>query len=330
MDCTPYPRGQSLLLTSLLACIKRLPFVELVIPVLPFRTRVTHLMNGRSRYASHTCRTCKISRVRWSFPGSAQHATLASAARSSADFDVLYRQDFENPVGFVNDGGDVNISRNVNQLFGGQPAGFTFAQAFTVETLNIGGTAAHGVGFSDPDGRGGDYALGMLSSVQNDLLALAFDVGNYEFLNFRVDISSIDLSTFGGPFVPAVGAAPRFRFSLFDNPSGLAGLGSGAPLSFAEYVGTVAPNRFTFDWTNVVAGLSTAGNTNGKVLLQIDLLDGGYASMDNFVIAAARAINDVPEIDDPPSSVPEPATLPILVTAVLLMIAARRSRSYAQ
>lgn len=52
---------------------------------------------------------------------------------------VLYDQDFENPAGFVNNGGDVNIFRSVNTLYGNQPSGFTFAQAFTVETLLING-----------------------------------------------------------------------------------------------------------------------------------------------------------------------------------------------
>ena len=45
---------------------------------------------------------------------------------------TLYTQDFEHPVNFVNDGGDVNIFRTVNDLYSNQPAGFQFAQAFTV------------------------------------------------------------------------------------------------------------------------------------------------------------------------------------------------------
>ena len=121
--------------------------------------------------------------------------------------------DKKNPTGFVNDGGDVNIFRTVNQLYGNQPPGFTFAQANTVETLYINGTAAFGTGYSDPSGKGGNYALGMLSSRQNDLLGLAFDVGTFDYLNVRLAISSIDLSVFGGPFV-ASGAVPVFSFTL--------------------------------------------------------------------------------------------------------------------
>jgi len=234
---------------------------------------------------------------------------------------LLYSQNFESPVNFVNDGGDVNIFRTVNQLYGGQPAGFTFAQANTVETLLVGGTQAHGVGFDDPSGIAGSYTLGMLSSVENDRLGLSFDIGAFQFLNFRVDISSIDLSTFGGPFVPAAGAAPTFRFSLYDNPSGLPGLGAGAPLDFADVTGTVAPNKWTYDWTNSVVGLDATGNTNGNVTLLIDLLSGGYAGMDNFVIAASDIEGEVPPIPEP-----ETYALTLVGLGALAMVARRKKR----
>ena len=153
---------------------------------------------------------------------------------------LLYDQDFESPTGFVNDGGDVNIFRTVNQLYGNQPPGFTFAQAFTVETLLITGTQAFGTGYSDPSGIGGNYALGMLGTVQNDLLGLAFNVGSDDFLNYRLDISSIDLSVFSGPFNPVGGMVPVFEFTLFDNPSGATGTGSGVILDSQQASGTAS------------------------------------------------------------------------------------------
>ncbi len=226
---------------------------------------------------------------------------------------VLYVQTFENPTGFVNDGGDVNIFRSVNQLYGNQPAGFTFAQQNTVETLRVGGSQAWGTGFLDPQGVAGNYALGMLSNYENDLLGLSFDLGPFRYLNFRLDISSIDLDRWGGPFVPVAGLQPAFRFTLYDNPSGATGLGSGAILSTIDVTGTASP-RNTFDWTNTVVGLDAAGSTNGKVTLRIDLLSGGYAAMDNFVIAASDRIGDVP-------AVPEPAAWISLATG--LAVAAR-------
>ncbi|MBC7780117.1 MAG: hypothetical protein H7125_08425 [Proteobacteria bacterium] len=218
-------------------------------------------------------------------------SVLCASAQAAT---LLYQQNFEAPVGFVNDGGDFNISRTVNQNYANQPAGFTFAQNFTVENLLIGGTQAFGQGYKDPQGIGGSYVLGLLSSAQNDLLGLSFNVGAFRFLNFQLDISSIDLDRQGGPFVPAGGAAPTFRFSLFDNPGGGSGVGGGTLLDSFDASGTVAPNKFTFDWTNVIAPLDATGNTNGNVILQIDLLSGGYAAMDNFVIAASDLAGEVP------------------------------------
>ncbi|MFO1367441.1 MAG: hypothetical protein U1F46_00480 [Marinagarivorans sp.] len=214
---------------------------------------------------------------------------------------VLYEQNFEHPVNFVNDGGDVNIFRSVNQLYANQPLGFEFAQTFTVETLLVGGHSAWtvaenlGGGFKDPQGIAGEHVISMLSNRQDDWLALSFDVGAYKFLNFDLDISSIDLNNFGGPFYD--GKAPKFQFSLFDNPSGAVGLGSGSFLSGAEATGKLAENRWTFDWSHAAVGLSTAGNTNGHVTLRVDLLEGGYGAMDNFRIAAS----DIPAVPEPAS-----------------------------
>lgn len=227
---------------------------------------------------------------------------------------TLYNQNFENPAAFNNDGGDVNIFNPVNSLYGNQPAGFTFAQANTVETLLITGNQAFGHGYSDPSGKGGNYALGMLSTVQNDLLGLSFNVGSNPFMNVRLDISSIDLSVFSGPFVPP-GAIPTFKFTLYDNPSGANGLGNGTILDEIQASGT-ASARDVFNWSEVLLPLDTTGNTNGNVTLRIDLLEGGYAAMDNFHITA-----DVLPI-------PEPETYAMLLAGLGLVgfIARRRKQ----
>jgi hypothetical protein len=223
-------------------------------------------------------------------------ALLFIGTASQATTVVLYDQDFENPVGYNNDGGDLSIA-TVNQHYGGQPAGFSFAQAFTVETLNVSGsargagTAAHGTGWLDPTGIGGNFALGMLSNAQDDRLGLSFNVGALPFFNFQLDVSSIDLTTFGGPFVPTA-AVPTFRFTLYDNPSGANTIGGGTVLAQSDFSGVAsAPNAF--DWRQASFGFSTAGNTNGNVTLQIDLLTGGYAAMDNFRITASTEQGNV-------------------------------------
>lgn len=228
--------------------------------------------------------------------------TIGMVSPAAADVQ-LYSQDFENPTGFVNDGGDINIFRSVNDLYGGQPAGFTFAQNFTTETLLIGGTQAFGTGYVDASGIGGQYTLGMLSSVQDDWLGLAFNVGAFRFLNMSATIASIDLDRFGGPFVPTGGQAPIFRFSLFDNPSGNPGLGAGAALDFFDVTGVSNPVKNSFIWSSAVGGLDASGSTNGNVILRVDLLQGGYAAFDNIRISAA----------DVRAGVPEPATWAMLI-----------------
>lgn len=258
---------------------------------------------------------------------------LLTGSAANAAVAVLYDQDFESPTGFVNDGGDVNIFRTVNDLYSNQPAGFTFAQTNTVETLLVGGTQAWAAaqggtgGFKDPQGIAGNYVLGMLSSVQNDLLGLAFNVGDYDYLNFRLNISSIDLDRWGGPFVPTGGIAPVFKLSLFDNPSGANGVGGGLSLlDVFEITGLAAVNKWTFNWSEFTVALDARGNTNGNVILQIDLLTGGYAAMDNFRIAAANLAGDVgeDEDDDEVTQVSEPYSLALLGIGLLGLGAVRR------
>lgn len=163
----------------------------------------------------------------------------------------------------------------------------------------------------------------LLGNINNDLLGLSFNVGSFAIFNVGVDISSIDLSNFnnGNGFV-VTGSVPTFRFSLFDNPTGVANFatGRGTALSSFDLTGT-ASARDTFDWTRGSFGLSTNGNTNGNVTLQIDLLaGGGYAAFDNLLITAA---DEVPSV----SAVPLPAGLPLLAGGLLLLGALRRRKA---
>lgn len=231
-------------------------------------------------------------------------ALSAMSITSAAAATLLYSQNFESPVGFVNNGYDLS-QQSVNTLYANQPAGFVFSQQYTVETLLVGGSLAFGTGYEDPQARAGSYVLGMLSTVQDDLLGLAFNVGTYDFLNFQFDLSSIDLNCCGAPFV-AAGAVPSARISLYDNPSGAAGLGTGAALASVDVIGLAGPNKYTFNWSNHVVGLDATNSTNGNVIMRIDLLTGGYAALDNFVIAASDTAGEIP------GRVPVPGSLALL------------------
>jgi hypothetical protein len=240
--------------------------------------------------------------------------------------DLLYSQDFEHPAFYNNDsGGDFDIYADVNAHYANQPPGFTFGQAFTVETLRVGGSIAFGEGYKDPQAIAGQYVLGMLSDVQNDLLGLAFNVGDFKFLNVRADISPIDLDRQGGPFA-AIGSQPVFRFSLYDNPTGLVGLGAGPALASFDATGLSSSARNVFNWTEALGGLDASGSTNGNVILRIDLLSGGYAALDNLRIAASDTPGDIPGV----GAAPEPASWALMIAGFGLAGGAlRRRRSHA-
>lgn len=225
---------------------------------------------------------------------------------------TLYDQDFETPSGYINNFGsgygDLS-QQQVNTLYGGQPAGFTFTQQFTVETLLLSGSQAFGTGYDDPGGQGGDYALGMQNRNQDDLLGLSFSVGSFDFFNFQIDISSIGLH--GGPGAPIAAASdiPKFVFTLFDNPLGGTGLGSGTVLDQATMTGT-ASDLDTLEWTTGTFALDASQATNGNVTLRVDLVQGGYAAFDNFLITASdTAGGGLP-------SVPLPAGVVLLATGL--------------
>lgn len=202
---------------------------------------------------------------------------------------IIFQDDFNSPAGFVNGAGSgyTDVSQQqVNDLYGS-----TFAQAFTVETIQINPSQL----YSDPSGTGGDYALGMLSTIQDDRLWLTFDVGALAYVNISLDVSSIGLQGPGGPFTTNA-SVPEFELKLFDDVTN-------AELSSATFSGT-ASDIYTFDWTDHLLALSTAGNTTGMVRMQLDLLDGGYAAFDNLVIASSDEEGDIT-----PTEIPAPAML---------------------
>lgn len=251
-------------------------------------------------------------------------ATIATGAHAS--FVTLYDQDFEapnDPPGFINGAGSgyKDISQQtVNSLYGDQPSGFAFAQTFTVETVLLTGNSAFGTGYSDPNGVGGNYAIMLLSSVQDDRLGLSFDAAGYDFFNLRVDFSSLGSDGFGGSFTDG-NSVPTFRFTLFDNPGGARNVsGNGTVLDQGEVSGT-ASRISTLDWTRETLAFDLTSATNGNVTLQVNLLSGGLAVFDNLLITAS----DTPGGGLTP--VPVPPALPLLAIGVAGLAAlARRHR----
>jgi hypothetical protein len=202
----------------------------------------------------------------------------------------LYRNDFEDPNATVQRGSCNPISQTpVNTYYGTSENQFN--QQGSVETfLQMESFWNSTTRYSDPDGRGRNYSIGMLRSRDNDLLALSFDAKNFNFVNVGMDISSIDLPCAGGPFGIE---DPIFRVSAIDSPDGVPRL-TGTVLDSANMTGPVAPNQWTFLWTNKVVALNVTKSTNGNVSIVWDLIQSGYAAFDNLIVAASDTPGFVP------------------------------------
>jgi hypothetical protein len=201
---------------------------------------------------------------------------------------ILYQNNFENPVVPPGNFCASDFSQTpVNTMY---PPGFQ--QVFTPELLLINGPAER---YSDPSGIGGNYALGMLQSIQDDKLALTFDTKGNAFLNVNIDISAIGADSCG--IAGIIPGQPQFRLTLYDTPTGTFNFNSpGTQLDTIVITGDGVPQRFIFDWTHHVISLNAAGATNSRVTLVWDVIGGGYAAFDNLLITAS-ASSAAPEID---------------------------------
>ncbi|KAA3623922.1 MAG: HYR domain-containing protein, partial [Bacteroidetes bacterium] len=195
---------------------------------------------------------------------------------------TLYDNDFNTPNIAVIDlpGGYEDLSsQSVNDLFG--PG---WQQIYTVETILINGPVNR---YTDPTGQGGDYAIGMLTSAQNDKVSLTFDVQGKDYLNVKFDLSAIDLFVNGNQQFGV--ATPIMRVSLYDSPAGNFNISSpGTLLDQKDLTGTApGPHPSIFNWITVVAGMDASGSADGNVSIVFDLIQSGYASFDNLIIQAS-------------------------------------------
>ena len=197
---------------------------------------------------------------------------------------TLYQNDFESPTQTPGRVCAPDFSQTpVNTLY---PPGFQ--QVATPETILINGPANQ---YSDPQGIGGDYTIGMLRSINNDKLALTFDRQGLQFLNVGLDISAIGAAGCGinGPTYAAI-----FRLNLRDG----SGFG-GAVLDSIDVTGTGVPARFTFNWSHHVEALDASGASGNTVTLEWDLIGTStYAAFDNLIITASDTAGTSDDDDD--------------------------------
>jgi hypothetical protein len=217
-------------------------------------------------------------------------AVFVFSNATSAQTITLYQNDFESPnVPAVLACGYALDTRAINTLYGGQ--GGDFEQINTVETVLINEPAAFGTPqeYADPEAKGGNYAIGMLSALQNDRLSLTFDGQGLPFVNIGLDISSIDVYGCGGPFGVA---APSYRISLLDSPGGVFNWNN-TVLDEVVITGEAAPDQWTFHWTRHVVALDASGSVDGNISIVWDLIQSGYGAFDNLIVTSSVDPGDV-------------------------------------
>jgi hypothetical protein len=219
---------------------------------------------------------------------------VAAPAPAGAQSVVLYTNDFESPnVPIEVSCGNSLDTRTIDFLYGAP--GFVFHQINTVEAVSLDDPGGL---YSNPSGQGGAYALGMLSTAQDDMLALTFDAQGRAFVNVGLDLSSIDVSGCGGPFGVDV---PIMKVSLLDSPGGTFDFNQ-TVLGSDTITGVAAPDQWTFAWTTGIVSLDATGATDGHVSIVFDLLQSGYAAFDNLSIVAS---NDPGIVDGDNDGVPD-------------------------
>ena len=224
---------------------------------------------------------------------------------------TLYTNDFERPSQPV----DINCADSldktpVNTVWRNDKV--SFVQFGTVETVSINDRRGY---YKDKSKKGGLYSLGMLKSIEDDKLAMIFDT-DLPYLNVGIDISGIAF-TQGCGEVPKI-SAPKFSVSLYDTPDGKFDPEKpGIALDTKTIEGSDDGDPWTFDWRTVIVSLDASKSTSGKVTVMFNLIQGGYAALDNLSIVASaqkgvvdRDNNGVPDdtqCDEEPDS-EEPAS----------------------
>mgnify|MGYP000024967525 CR=1 FL=1 len=205
---------------------------------------------------------------------------------------VLYSNNFETPnTPLLVACGNALDARGINFLYG-SPA-FQFTQVNTVEGVVLADPAAL---YKNPSGQGGKYALGMLSNLQNDKLALTFAVTGKPFLNVGFDLSAIDVSGCGGPFGVAV---PVMNVSLYESQGAAHNFAApGKLLAEGTVTGTASPDAWTFNWKYGVVSLDATQATTSHVSVVFDLIQSGYAAFDNLSIVASGTTEVVDRNND--------------------------------
>lgn len=213
---------------------------------------------------------------------------IDTATKLSAQDVLLYSNIFESPLAtpVPNCGPDLDVTY-VNDLWGGTGLGTggggLFQQINTVETILINGPNDQ---YTDPSGRGGDYCLSMLSTAEDDRLALTLNSQLLPYINLAFLMSPIDVAACGGLFGTDVA---KMHVTAFDSPGGdFSFFDPGTLLDEDTIVGSdPGATPFTFNWVECNASLLISSSVDGYITVVFDLINSGYAAIDSIVIKSS-------------------------------------------
>ncbi len=202
---------------------------------------------------------------------------------------LIYANDFESPnqtPAYICSP-DID-GHQVNTLWGGTGTGtcgtVSWDQTFTVETILVNGPDNI---YTDPLGQAGNYCLGMLATLNYDLIALPLDAGNLSEVNLTLDLSAVDVYGCGGPWGTAT---PTLVVTAYDTPGGnFTWTSIGAELDVQTLIGAPAstpPYIYTFAWATLSTALDVSSSTDGHFTIVFNLENSPYGAIDNIVVTA--------------------------------------------
>ena len=195
---------------------------------------------------------------------------------------VLFNNDFEKPNKTPQPSKCAPYldQTDINELYGTNA--LQFAQDKSIETVLLRDPQSV---YTDPSGKGGRYAIGMLSDVEEDKLALSF-ANDMPIVNVRLDLSPIAIRNCGPQFPIR---KPRLKVELHDGVINDSAIKQplGEPLDSAIVEGKEVEDAWVFDWRTAVIPLDASKATSDSVSIFFDLLEGCYVALDNLSIVAS-------------------------------------------
>jgi hypothetical protein len=200
--------------------------------------------------------------------------------------------------------------KSINDVYG--DANHNFDQPYTTEVVFVQNHLwKEGIPYVEsPTKKGGNYAVGLLygGGTDNDKLALSFDSKDYNFINIRVDASTLDivcndgLGWSGGPFWRTT-VDPTVEVTALDAPDGKAtyNINSENTLDSQKVQFTKGPNEYTFEWQTLEFSLDVSKAKLISIVWDVlseDPNGKGYVVLDNILVVASNDANSFPEESD--------------------------------